>query len=97
MWSTAQYHRLEQQLWHSSPTFRWHLPTRLCHRTHEPEPGCLTGTGILTVYFQYSCGSEGHVSASQDSWKEVDPPLTSFSTETIEPHFGFSPPPRSRY
>jgi hypothetical protein len=60
----------------------------------NPKPGNLTGAGILTVHFQYSCGMGRMYQPLKDSWKGGGSSMTSFSTETIEPPFRTFQPPR---
>ena len=60
----------------------------------NPKPGNLTGAGILTMYYQYSCGIGRMYQPIKDSWHGGGSSMTSFSTETIEPPFRtFHPPP----
>jgi hypothetical protein len=60
----------------------------------NPNPGNLTGAGILTVHFQYSCGIGRVYQPLKDSWKGGGSSMTSFSTETIEPPIRTFQPPR---
>jgi hypothetical protein len=60
----------------------------------NPKPGNLTGAGILTVHFQYSCGMGRMYQPLKDSWKGGGSSMTSFSRETIEPPFRTFQPPR---
>jgi hypothetical protein len=60
----------------------------------NPKPGNLTGAGILTVHFQYSCGIGRMYQPLKDTWKGGGSSMTSFSTETIEPPFRTFQPPR---
>jgi hypothetical protein len=59
----------------------------------NPNPGNLTGSGILTVYFQYSCGIGRMYQPLKDSWNGGGSSMTSLSTETIEPPFRMFQPP----
>jgi hypothetical protein len=61
----------------------------------NPNPGNLTGAGILTVYFQYSCGIGRMYQPLKDSWKGGGSSMTSFSTKTIEPPMRTFQPPRN--
>jgi hypothetical protein len=61
----------------------------------NPNPGNLTGAGILTVYFQYSCGIGRMYQPLKDSWKGGGSSMTSFSTKTIEPPLRTFQPPRN--
>jgi hypothetical protein len=60
----------------------------------NPTPGNLTGAGILTVYFQYSCGIGRMYQPLKDAWKGGGSSMTSFSTKTIEPPLRTFQPPR---
>jgi GGDEF domain-containing protein len=60
----------------------------------NPNPGNLTGAGILTVYFQYSCGIGRMYQPLKDSWQGGGSSMTSFSTESIEPPLRTFQPPR---
>jgi hypothetical protein len=60
----------------------------------NPKPGNLTGAGILTVNFQYSCGIGRMYQPLKDSWQGGGSSMTSFSTETIEPPLRTFEPPR---
>jgi hypothetical protein len=59
----------------------------------NPTPGNLTGAGILTVYFQYSCGIGRMYQPLKDAWKGAGSSMTSFSTKTIEPPLRTFQPP----
>jgi hypothetical protein len=62
----------------------------------NPKPGNLTGAGVLTVHFQYSCGIGRMYQPLKDSWRGGGSSMTSFSTETIEPSFRtFHPAPNN--
>jgi hypothetical protein len=62
----------------------------------NPKPANLTGAGVLTVHFQYSCGIGRMYQPLKDSWSGGGSSMTSFSTETIEPSFRmFHPPPNN--
>jgi hypothetical protein len=60
----------------------------------NPTPGNLTGDGVMTVYFQYSCGIGRMYQPLKDSWNGGGSSMTSFSTETIEPPLRTFQPPR---
>jgi hypothetical protein len=60
----------------------------------NPRPSNLTGTGILIVHFQYSCGIGRIYQPLKKSWKGGGSSMTSFSTETIEPPIRTFQPPR---
>jgi hypothetical protein len=59
----------------------------------NPKPGNLTGAGILTVHFQYSCGIGRIYQPLKDSWKGGGSSMTSFSAKTIEPPLRTFQPP----
>jgi hypothetical protein len=60
----------------------------------NPKPSNLTGAGILTVYFQYSCGIGRMYQPLKDSWGGGGSSMTSLSTKTIEPPLRMFQPPR---
>jgi hypothetical protein len=62
----------------------------------NPTPGYLTGAGILTVFFQYSCGIGRMFQPLKDSWNGEGSSLTSFSAKTIEPPIRTFQPPRDQ-
>jgi hypothetical protein len=59
----------------------------------NPKPGNLTGTGILTVHFQYSCGIGRMYQPLKNSWKGGGSSVTSFSAKTVEPPLRTFQPP----
>jgi hypothetical protein len=61
----------------------------------NPKPGNLTGAGILTVYFQYSCGIGRMYQPLKDSWKGGGASMTTYSAKTIEPSIRTFQPPRN--